>query len=281
MATQPQVTEEVKTNEPEKGIDPKDGVEKFVYMYQPRDAEGQFIGKPYKYFYTDNQDLVKQITEGKEMGDRFIHEVKMGKRKVVGDPEVPKAEYVPVAPTTEEDTKRREQARKDLEAELGAPLDDVRSNLKKARDLEEYLICNTWAQQNETNGYYICRENAVKINKYLTDNKLRISADNLDLAFETLKDALVSKPQETIEVPADSTQQPPPTRAEVKPQSTGMIPGQFAGTRQPTRTEKQPLTAERFRQIQKMSRDQWQRLRRENPKDAEAYLLMKLPAQPQ
>ena len=85
MATQPNVTEEVKTNQPE--VDEATG--KFIYMYQPRDSEGQFIGKPYKYLYTDNADLIRQITEGKEQGDRFIHEVKTGKRKLQGEAAAP------------------------------------------------------------------------------------------------------------------------------------------------------------------------------------------------
>ncbi len=59
------------------------------------------------------------------------------------------------------------------------------------------------------------------------------------------------------------------------------MPGQFAGTRQPTRTDKQALSMERFRQIDKMSRDQWKRLQWENPKEAETFLAMKFPAQPQ
>jgi len=267
--------------EPE--VDQETGL--FVYRYQPRDSEGQFLGKEYKYLYKDHADLIRQITEGKEQGDRFIHEVKTGKRQVIGEAAPARPDFKPVEATTEDDKKRREQARLDLEAELGAPLDEVRGRLKLAGELDEYMIANTWALNNEANGYYICQKNAKDMMAYLNGEnpekkKLRLSAANLDLAFEALKDKLVQRPQEQAP-PADSTQQPPPTRTDARPQSTGIIPGQFAGTRSPNRTEKQPLTAERFRQINLMSRDQWKKLERGNPAEAKAFLAMKFPAQPQ
>jgi len=275
MATQPQVTEpEVKNTEPQKD----EATGKFIHIYQPRDAEGQFIGKPYRFLYTDHMDLVRQIEQAKEHADRFIYEVKTGKRQVKGEPAEPKPEYKPVQAADEDSAKRREQARKDLEAELGAPLDSVRETLKRANDFDEYLIANTWALANEANGYYICPQNGRAMDKYLKDNKLRVSAANLTLAFEELKDTLVQKPQEQ-QTTADSTQQQP-TRAEVKPQSTGIIPGQFQGTRPQNATERKPLTAERFREINRMSRDQWKKLERANPKEAEAFLAMRY-AQPQ
>ena len=270
-ATQPIVTQE-----PE--VDKESG--KFVYSYQPRDSDGQFIGKPYRFLYTDHQDLIRQITEAKEHGDRYIHEVKTGKRQVHGEPAVPQHEFKPAPESAEEaDRKRREEFRKTLEEEFGAPIEEVRGRVKRSGQLDEYLVGQNWALSNEANGYYICPQNAKVIGEYLAENKLRFSATNLDLAFEAVKEKLIPKPKEQ-EVTADSTQQPP-TRAEVKPQSTGIIPGQFGGTRPGTRTEKLPLTADRFRQINRMSRDEWKKLERTNPAEFKSYLSMKFPAQPQ
>jgi hypothetical protein len=270
-ATQPIVTQDTPEVDKETG--------KFIYMYQPRDSEGQFLGKPYKYLYTDHQDLIRQITEGKEMGDRFIHEVKTGKRKLVGEPAVAQPEFKPAPESTDDaDKKRREEFRKTAEEEFGAPLDEVRTRIKRAGELDEYLLAQNWALANEANGYYICPQNGKEMMKYLADNKLRLSAANLDLAFQELKDKLVQRPTETST--ADSTQQQP-TRAEVKPQSTGIIPGQFGGTRPGARQEKQPLTTDRFRQINRMSRDEWKKLERTNPSEAKSFLAMKYPAQPQ
>lgn len=264
MATQPQVLE------PE--IDKETG--KFVYSYQPRDSEGQFIGKPYRFLYTDHQDLIRQITEAKENGDRYIHEVKIGKRQVHGDPAVPVASYQPAPESTEEaEKRRREEFRKTAEQEFGAPLETVRKDISESRQMKEYLAAQKWAMENEANGYYICPQNAKKISEFLNEKKWAFTPANYDKAFEELRDSLVQKPQ-----PADSTQQL--TRAEVRPQSTGIIPGQFAGTRQPNRTEKPVMAKERFREIDKMSRDQWKKLERANPKEAEAFLAMKY-AQPQ
>jgi hypothetical protein len=274
QVTQP-VEPEVKQNEPE--VDEATG--KFIYSYQPRDSEGQFIGKPYRFLYTDHQDLIRQITEAKENGDRFIYEVKSGKRQIVGEAAIKVPDFKPAPESQEEEEKKkREEFRKTAEQEFGAPLDDVRNRLKRAGELDEYLIGQKWAMENEANGYYICPQNARDLMKHLKEKNLRFSAANLDLVFEELRDSLVQAPKEPVVEPADSTQQ----RTEVKPQSTGIIPGQFAGTRQPGRQEKRPLTVERFRQIDKMSRDQWKRLERENPNDARAFLAMKYPAaQPQ
>ena len=276
MATQPQVTEEPKINgQPE--VDSETG--KFIHIYQPRDSEGQFIGKPYRFLYTDHMDLVRQLEQAKENGDRFIYEIKTGKRQLTGEAAKPQPSFTPAPESIEEeDKKRREAFRKTAQEEFGADPETVRETLKKASKLEEGITAYHWALNKQAEGYYPCPENAKRIGAWLTEKKYANTPANYDLAFEELRDSLVQEPKE--QKPADSTQQPP-TRAEVKPQSTGIIPGQFNGTRLPNRIEKQPLTAERFRQINRMSRDQWNKLRRENPKDADAFLAMKSPAQPQ
>lgn len=273
MATQPVVTD----TQPE--VDQETG--KFVYSYQPRDSEGQFIGKPYRFLYTDHQDLVKQITEAKENGDRYIHEIKTGKRAIVGDPAAPRSNYEPAAESTEETEKReRETFRRVAEKEFGAPLDEVRTDIREAREMREYTLANSWALENEANGYYTCPQNGREMAKYLTENKLAVTRKNLDLAFEALKDTLVSKPQEQAP-PADSTQQQPPSTRTETPRSTGVIPGQFQGTRPGAQAERQPLTRDRFRQIDKMGHDEWMRFQRTNVKEAQAFLSMKHGAQPQ
>lgn len=282
MATEPEVTEQEQTNQPE--VDPETG--KFIFTYQPRDAEGKFIpdraGKAYKFLYTDHQDLVQQLARAKEEGDRYIHELKTGKRQLKGEPAVPAPSYEPAPePTEEAEKKRREEARKLMEEELGAPVDVVRKDIKEAREIREYVIAQNWAMNNPA--YYACKENAVKLNGYLQENKLALTPANLDLAFEELRDSLAKAP-ELIEAPANSTQQQTEVTAtpEKKPQSTGIISSRFAGTRQSNRIEKLPLTAERFRQISKMSYPQFTQLKRVNPNEYWDYVRMKeAKAQPQ
>lgn len=275
QVTQP-VEPEVTQNEPER--DPETG--KFIYKFQPRDEAGQFIGKEYTFYYTDHMDLVRQLTDKSVNEQRYINDLKTGKRAIVGDPATARSDYQPAAPSTEEaEQQERERFRKIAEKEFGAPLEEIRTDIAQSREMRDYTLANSWALENESNGYYICPKNAKDITKYLSENKLALSRKNLDLAFDALKDTLVPKPQEQVP-PADSTQQQPPTRTEVRPQSTGIIPGQFQGTRPGARTERQPLTAERFRQIDKMSRDEWVKLQRTNAKEAQAFLSMRYPAQP-
>jgi len=251
---------------------------KFIFHYQPRDSEGQFIGRPYKFLYTDHQDLVKQIAEAKEQADRTIHEIKIGKRKIVGEAAVKNPDWTPAPePAEDEEKRKREDFRKVAEAEFGAPLDSVRQNLRKAQLLDEYMVAQNWALNNPE--YYACRENAEKMEKYRKEKNLALTASNLDLIFEELRDSLATAPA----APADSTQQQvEPTKEQPKPRSTGIVPGQFQGTRPGTRQETRPLTVERFRQIDRMSRDQFNALRKSNPKEYWAFVEMKSPkAQPQ
>src|SRR5271167_2699736 len=135
--------------EPE--IDKETG--KFVYSYQPRDSEGQFIGKPYRFLYTDNADLLKQITDSKEHGDRYIHEVKTGKRQVNGEAATPRPEFKAAPESPEEaDKKRREEFRKTAQEEFGADPETVRNTLKKASQLEEGITAYHWALNKQAEG---------------------------------------------------------------------------------------------------------------------------------
>ena len=120
-----------------------------------------------------------------------------------GEAATPKPSYQPVEATADADKARREQIRKDIEAELGAPLDDVRDRLRRSGEFDEYLIGNQWAINAEsTKGYYICPENGVAIAKYLRENNLKLTETNLDLAYEELQDSLKTQPSQT-EIPAE------------------------------------------------------------------------------
>lgn len=272
-ATQPQ--------EPEK--DQATG--KYVYSYQPKDAEGQPIGRPYRFLYADQGDLVQQLTAAKENGDRFIHEVKSGKRQLQGEQAKPAPEYKPAAESADEaDRKRREEFRRTAEQEFGAPLDDVRDRLKRGRDLEEYTTCNSWVIGKESQGYYICPENTKAIAEYMAANKLAYTYQNLDLVHDELKQEgrIIERPApQTDFAPApagdsqDGTQ--PPKQAAPPKASTGIVPGQFAGTRREASEAKPPLTAERYRQINRMSRDDFNRLKRTNAKEYDAFIQMRMP----
>lgn len=276
QVTQP-VEPEVTQNEPEK--DPETG--KFIYRFQPRDESGQFIGKEYKFLYSDHMDLVRQLTDKSVNEQRYINDLKTGKRALTGDPALPRSNYQPAAESAEETERReRESFRRVAEKEFGAPLEEVRTDIREAREMREYTLANSWALENEANGYYTCPQNGREMAKYLTENKLAVTRKNLDLAFEALKDTLVSKPQEQAP-PADSTQQQPPSTRTETPRSTGVIPGQFQGTRPGAQAERQPLTRDRFRQIDKMGHDEWMRFQRTNVKEAQAFLSMKHGAQPQ
>lgn len=246
--------------------------EKKVYEYQPTDREGKPLGRLYRLEYTDDADLIKQLSEAKQEGDRFIHEVKTGKRQVQGEAAIAKPSYQPVEATEDADKIRREALRKDVEAELGAPLDSVRDTLKRASDFDEYLIANQWAVNAESNGYYVCSENANAIAKYLRENKLRVSEKNLDLALEELRDTLVTKP---AEIPVTPTQDDGASGATQPARSNNGSTGIQPGNRRIPTPQKPKLTPERFREINRMSAPQWRMLQRHSPSEATLFLEQK------
>ncbi|VVB52757.1 Uncharacterised protein [uncultured archaeon] len=265
------------TQQTEPEVDAASG--KKVYSYQPLDADKQPIGKPYRFLYTDYPDLVKQITEAKESGDRYIHEVKTGKRQVQGDPAVPKPDFKTVEATDEADKKRREQYRKDFEAEIGAPVESVKARLKFADDIRDYQIMSGWALDKQEEGYVICQENYRAIKGYMDEHKLEIAnVKNLNLAFDELGDKLkLSKPEATSSTEVTNSSSSPTTAAPAAPSkpASGVRPGQFEGQRPSTATENTPLSAKRYREIKLMSYPEFKKLERTNAKEYWAFVEMK------
>lgn len=257
---------------------------KLIYTYQPVDSENKPIGRAYRLLYTDQNDLVQQLTQSQINAARWIHEVKEGKRQIKGEQAVPRADYKPKELSTDETfqktldlqnpTESRKALRELIEAEIGAPIEEVRSNLQKARDLEEHYVASQWAMQNEAKGYYICPENAQAITKYLHDNNLRLSASNLDAAFEDLKGTLVPIPSE---LPVKTPEQAPVTEQKRTVASTSIVPGQFGNNRQSPRGNNDPLSSERFRTIERMSLPETRKLQRNSPAEWDAFLKMKYP----
>jgi hypothetical protein len=275
---QPVVTQ---ATEPEKTADGK-----FIYRLQPpTDDEGKPIGREFVIKYTDQADLIKQL-EAKTANDiRYVHEIKTGKRPLKGEPEVTRPEFKPAAESQEDADKRaREEFRKRSEQEYGATPEQVRDTLKRATEFVEYLVCNTWALNHEK--YQPTAANAKALNEYLKENKLRVSAKNLDLAFEELNEqgklALKSAPDSTQQQQQTDSAQDQSQRTsaaappeEKKTQSTGMMPGQFAGARPNQPGDRPPLSAERYREINRMTRDQFNKLGRTNKKEYDAFVTMK------
>jgi len=266
-------------------IDPTTG--KFIYTFDSVNDDGET--KQYKYLYKDHLDLANQLVDSKKNGDKYIYEVKSGKRTLTP---AKHQEFKPVAPTTDEDKKRRDLARKDFEDELGAPIASVREQLKEARMIREYTVMNQWALNKQAEGYVFCPENGKAMAAFLEgDNPEKKPLDqgnvkNLELAFETLRDAgkLKLDNSSTTESTSSSTDDGNSSRAskdngtQPSRSQSGVKPGTFeGGAPRSGSTDKQPLTAQRFREIDLMSRDQYLKLQRTNRKEFDAFLLMKFP----
>lgn len=256
--------------------DPETG--KYVYTFDSVDADGNT--KQYRYLYTDGLDLARQIQESKVNGDRYIHEVKSGKRALTPAGERPN--FKTVEAQAEEDKTRRAQWRKDLEDEIGAPLDGIKQRLQLADNLHQYTVMRNWAEEKQNDdGYVICQSNSALLLDFLNGNNPEkkplemANKKNLDLAFEELKDKLILSDGKSNGT-TDSTSAPKndATQQSSRP-STGVKPGLFEGARPTTNTSEQPLTTKRYREIDRMSLSEFKQLERTNRKEYDAFVKMK------
>lgn len=263
-------------------------VEKQTYSYQAKDKQGNPVGNPQIFYYTDQADLIQQITDANQNATCRIHELKEQVAKA--EKAAPRGEYKPRELTADErfqstvdlqdPTHAQKALRQMVEAEFGAPIDEVRANLKRARDIDEKLLAQNWALNNESKGYHICHDNAVAMATYIMQNNLALTEANLDLAFEVLKETLVPRPSDTqaAQIPETQSREAIPSETRSKPQtaSTGIIPGQFGGNRRPT-AKAPSLSTERYKAIDRMTRQDWLKLQKHSPQEAELFLKMKHP----
>jgi hypothetical protein len=263
---------------------------KWVREIQPTDENGNPIGHLQRFEADTQQELIDKLATAHLNGSKLIYELKTGKAK---KPDLTNAEVSKNPPSSfkprdftadeafqttlemQNPATARQAVRKIIEAEFGAPLDEVRQSVAQARNINYKFEVDSFLSEH-SHDYYPCQQNLMTMNSFLEQNNLVPTGKNLNLAFDYLKDSLVQRPvtPSTEALPPQAQAIPentgtisqPVQRTQPRSVSTGIIPGQFSGSRPGPKPE--GLTMEI---INKMSYDRLKAERR-NPSFEAAYL---------
>jgi hypothetical protein len=188
---------------------------KYTKTYQPKDADGNPIGRAQVFESDDPQEVIDKIAHAHEMATRRMHELR---KHVTGDQQelgfqfkeetLSDDERWEIAQSINDPSRMDKALDRALEARFGAPISKVREVLNKTveTDQTQRAMAETQAFVNETPEYKICKENQAAMQKYMVDNKLAWNRKNLSIAFESLAaDGLVDV-EETNALPSEGTQ---------------------------------------------------------------------------
>lgn len=201
-------------------------------------------------------------------------QIKLGQGVVEPDPYEAPQEFKPRQLSAEEksqiatrilDPQRAPEAvRLMIEAELGAPLDKIRSTLnqgvknearQQARDVASQFV----AKHPE---FEPCAENDRNMIAYLAKRKMAYSLKNLEIAFEDLQGHWILRPEAgNTDVPVQHTDAPPPNPAPsqaARPRSASVAMDDRASS-VPRGTRATPtLTGPSLDELDRMSADQFE-----------------------
>ncbi len=208
---------------------------KWTCEYQATDEQGNPIGRKTILGPFDTaEELIEAQRKQNEAAVRAYFRLKNANP----DPAKPRHEFKPKSLTPDEQIQIAAEAkqpstqqtafRKQLEAELGAPVETVRETLQTVPNLdikaevEQFVAAHAWKDYYPDPG----GQNKAKILGFLQTHNppLAITANNLEIALETLREELLPVPS-PVRPP-----EPPPA-----PPAPSIIPGQFGGTGSPAR----------------------------------------------
>ena len=212
--------------------------------YQPTDESGQPIGRPFRATGKTQKECFSNFQTAYNSIVREYHKLKTGQQQA---PDLSKAtrkraaqEAKPRDWTAEEafeitsqlqnPSTMRKAVRKAIEDELGLSLDELRNIPGSLTQVDNYFVGLKW--QKEHPEFYNVPDNNNAMGRYLKQNNLAITAENLDIAFSYLKDSLIQRPQETTQqnqqqAQADSNQ----SQQRQRSASSGLLPGESSGQR--------------------------------------------------
>jgi hypothetical protein len=216
---------------------------KWIREYQPKDENGYPVGPPQRFEADTQQELIDKLAAAHENASAALYktraQVKLG-TLLEPDPEEPIRTFEARTLTADErikltkdlsDPARAAEAHRTLlEAELGAPLETVRTTLRDAEIQKrvESIKAAIDAFRKEHPEYIDSESNGDKIKKYMEKKNLRYSVKNLNIAFEDLKsDGLLTlqPPKAAVpEAPAATPVATAPATPEVIPPAATTAP---------------------------------------------------------
>ena len=218
---------------------------KWEIDYQPTDENGQPIGrKTHLGPFETPEELIAAQQQSHIEATRAYFRVKNAKL----DPAIQRGSFQPkdwddseslrVATEAQNPAGYRKAVRETIEAEIGAPIEEIRDTLIATRSLHVHQEVEAFKAEHPN--YYVCPANRQAIEKWVADKGCEVTAANLAVAYEdlTLRGELQPRPQQNQLSPTDvepaeeqQTNIPAPRRSA----PSGIIPGQLNGNRQGTR----------------------------------------------
>jgi hypothetical protein len=249
--------------------------QKWVIDYQATDESGNPIGNPTHLEADTQKELIEKMKETNIAIVRAYHKLKTGQQSGPdalknAEKRKPASEIKPRDWTTEEafqttselqnPSTMRKAVRKAIEDELGAPLDEVRESITRTRKIDQEFVNQAFMAAHRE--FYPCVANAKAIGKYLWENQLAYTIENLEIAFDYLKDSLIQRPatqpsQQNTEVPPQqgntSTQRQRSTTA-------GLNPGETSGNVPRPGQQSKRLT---WAEVDKWTDAEWEKAKRD------------------
>lgn len=208
---------------------------KWIREYQPKDESGYPVGPPQRFEADTQQELIDKLAAAHENASSALYktrlQVKLG-TMLEPDPEEPIRTFEPRSLSADErikltkdlsdPAKAADAHRTLLEAELGAPIEIIRTSLRDAEIQKrvESIKAAIDAFRKEHPEYIDSTSNGDKIKKYMEKKNLRYSVKNLNIAFEDLKSDGVL----TLQVPKAAVPETPVAPVATAPATLEVIP---------------------------------------------------------
>jgi hypothetical protein len=216
---------------------------KFVQEYQATDADGNPIGHLTHLEADTQEELIEKLKQAHINASRALHKQNQAfnsyrKLKVTPATQAPPAQQLTVEqrtalvagvsnPATAEDSIKKLAGTESLEARVAAA---------EARAKEADIRAAQFSfMTRHKDDYFPCVANAQSMSKYLNDNNLEVTVDNLEIAFAEIGDSLAQAPSTAAHQnnPTIAVQNPV-TTPDLQPRrqpSFGVQPGTGSGSR--------------------------------------------------
>lgn len=177
--------------------------QKLRKVIQPRDDQGNPIGPPSVFEADTPEELAEKIAESYGRLSSHLRETKRAELQAneTPDPETPILQFRPRDLTADETWALKQQLdnpttlraglRRIIEAEFGAPIEQIRNSLTETEIKKRIDESNIAAEDfmGRHPEFRRCQENHVAMRDYLKEHKMGWTAKNLEIAFAKLNGA--------------------------------------------------------------------------------------------
>ena len=217
--------------------------------YQLRDADGNPVGNPQVFEGETWEEVADKCAQAHERATRRILELrgkiqpaKAEQLQQYTGRDLSADEKFELSNSLIDPSKTDVALDRYIESRLGAPLDKIRQTLTRAEEAAQIERARVEAQAflNKHPEFKTCPENETKMVKYIQENQLAYTRDNLDIAMDALNEQLLfndPQPQPAVTAVSEDKAQEEPISSETVEQPISSRPATSAS---PTTRGKAP-----------------------------------------